>query len=180
MSCNFYEEDLALAAVGCLEPSRLRLVQEHCRLCVACGAGLAEYEQIARAHSTKAKELETARVKTRRLISVGSFEASRSLAMPVRMWRWMAPMGMAAVLAVCLYFLRHTKPPPQVAASVHNAPLDRPLRSVAQAQSPSLAAYRQALDDSGEGALDALLARDERHLLPKLSDESLRQLREGL
>jgi hypothetical protein len=174
MICQDVRRDLALAAAGALEPASMTQVHEHCRRCEACAARLHQLQGISSAHSKASGEVQGLPLR---------FEpAPRPDMQPVRHqfkspldWvnRWLLPIGTAAALILGVLML-------QRALSTHPvttvAPVAHQTRHTPPPTSPTLAAYRSALNEPGDASLDALLSRHAQHLLPGTSDQELRQV----
>ena len=170
MTCDKFQKDLALMAVGGLGEPGLALVRDHVRVCPGCAARLHEYESVCAAHSSVAVELEelpvisNARFLAKAQTGSGSFSRHT--------WRWLIPFaGTAAAILLLTQrpvsdHITSSRPPP---ASTEVAP-NRPAAG-------TLARYRQALQRPDEGSLDSLLARDADSFLRAPSRIELQQLR---
>jgi hypothetical protein len=172
MTCKDIKQDLALAAMDCLDEARLLQIREHCRDCPACAAQLQQFRSIALAHSRVAAECDALPLHYHPSRARGSHRvAGRRRIAPDPIWRWLLPIGAIAALAFAFVILDQPIRPPtaqKVPPSALPVPLDH---------APSLAVYRNAIEKSGDASLDALLARDAERLLRPTPGQEMRELR---
>lgn len=174
MTCKEIEQELALAAADCLDASRLLGIREHCANCPECAARLEQYERVSSDHLHAANELDSLSLRHDRSaarVLQAATRPGRSALNPVL--RWLLPIGAVAMIAAGFFMKDQPVHPHQTRmepALVMRAPTG------SEDRAPSLAAYRNALDQSGDASLDALLARDAERLLRKASGQETRNL----
>lgn len=174
MSCTELEQDLALAAAGCLEPDRLRLIQAHTRSCAACADRWRALKAIGEAHRSAAKELQSIPL---RLVpkAAARLRGTRrhASAWTIPAWRWVLPLGVAVVIALLLFKDWAPLPPAKMRAPTLTVDAAAPVGL--NSLPASLGRYRRASHDGSGDALDALLAQDaDRLLKPPPPGERLR------
>ena len=169
MTCKELEQDLALTAVEGLDPKGLALVREHIQTCPHCAERLQNYKAICAAHITTGAELQ-------KLAQRSKTPTLQPTATPVilftkQFWRWLFPIGAAGLVAL-MFLLARTPAPHSL------VPLEQiGGRSNEQPLPPgSLASYRKALKNPGDGMLDSVLARDADLLLRPPSANELQRL----
>ncbi len=172
MNCRELEQDLALAASGCLDSVELVSVQTHCRSCSTCAARLAEFESIARAQFRVARQVEALPIPCHARSATHPPTPPPDPSAFSLSIRWGASAAVAMVVAMLLLFRQ--KPPRLQTIAPETATEGPAISSGDYLSPPSLAAYRNALREVNGAALDDLLSRQERHLLPSASDPEFR------
>jgi hypothetical protein len=179
MNCKELEHDLALAAADLLEEERMALVLRHVRACPECAAVLKQHQAVGSACRCAAAEVQQLPLRLSRSpedwISPAARRDRPSL---VRLWRWLLPLGAGAALA--LVFLLARRPVPEPLPPQHAVPAAHQAARRASASPANLAAYRRAFGEAGDDSLDSLLDRDANLLLPRVSGEEVRSMRDEL
>lgn len=175
MKCTDIEKELALAAANCLEASRLPQIREHCRHCPGCAAHWQEFLLISSAHTHAAAELDALPLHFRRTadrVRQRAGHPNRRTLDSTRIWR-LSLGTLAAVITAFLFFRELIRPP----VPIRVRPAVTSTLPIQANPVSSIAAYRNAIEKSGEASFDALLARDADRLLRGTIDRDLRSLR---
>ena len=170
MICSEIEEELAMDAIGALDAAQSAVLKEHIRQCAACAKRWKEFHSLSAAHSGVAAELADLSIKRQ------SQESSVVSKRPAFTWlivslRSSLAVGAVGIFVMWLTWFRHPLSPPESLPK----PSVSLVTSVAPASSeanPTIGAYREALERSGENSLEALLSRDATHLLPRGPDDA--------
>lgn len=174
MNCKDIEPDLALAASDCLDAARALEIRKHCANCPECASRLEQFQRVASDHRHAANELDGLGLRHEPSAArPGQGETGLSPIALYPVLRWLLPLSAAAAIAVGFFMKEQpalplrTRMEPAGAMPASTGSVDR---------APSLAAYRNALEQSGDASLDALLSRDADRLLRKASRQETRDL----